>query len=342
MHSHGIRRSEIVPPIRTARDGLASMNGARIALWLAILIAVVAAGCGDDDPGPVDPSIIAIELTPGEFVLPVEDAVMQLTVTAQTTASPRDVTADPATSYTSTNTSVASVVAGGEVIAQGIGETMIVASNGGFTDTATVTVDTLAAIAIGEIVVTPASVTMTAPGQTRATTTTIIWENGAELRSLSGPPITYATMNDTVATVDASGVITAVANGSAIVTTSYAGKSDSITVTIAVPQPVSFSAKILPRFTAGQSSCTTSNCHPGSGFAERNLRMNSYANMMSGTSQNGPVVTPGDGAGSLLVRVLRGPVSAPATPQMPQLKTKFSSAFIDTVQLWIDQGALNN
>lgn len=342
MDSHGFRRSEIVPPVRPARDGLASMSGTRVALWLAISLAVVAAGCGDDDPGPMDPAIIAITVAPSDIVLPTEDAVMQLTVTAQTTAAPRDVTADPATSYVSANTEVASVVAGGEVIANGLGETTIVVSNSGFADTATVSVDTLAAIAVSDVVVTPESVTMTSLGQTRATTTTITWENGAELRSLSGPPIAYASTNDTVASVDASGVITALANGTAIVTASFAGRSDSVAITINQAPPISFSQMVLPRFTTGQSGCTLSQCHPGTGTAQRNLRMDSYANIMRGDSESGPVVMPGDGAGSLLVRVLRGDVAVPATPQMPDTRPKFTSAVIDTIQLWIDQGALDN
>jgi hypothetical protein len=340
MHSQGFRRSEIVPPIRAARDGLASKSSARIALLLAISIAALAAGCGDDD-GPTDPQTIAITIAPGSFVLPADGAVMQLTVTAQTTAAPRDVTADPATSYTSANTSVASVVAGGEVIASGVGETTIVAHNGGFTDTATVTVDTLAAIAISEVAVTPESVTMTV-NQTRATTTTIIWDNGAELRSLSGPPVAYASTNDTVAAVDAAGVITAMANGSATISASFGGESDSIAVEIGSPQLVSFNQKILPRFTGGISRCTDALCHPGTGTAQRNLRMNTYANIMRGDSQSGPVVEPGQGASSLLVRVLRSDVAIPTTRRMPDMRQKFSTAFIDTVQLWIDQGALDN
>jgi hypothetical protein len=343
MNSHGFRKSEIVPPIRAARDGLAPMSGTRIALWLAISIAVVLPGCGDDDGGPTNPQVIAVTLAPGEIVLPTEGAVMQLTVTAQTTEAPRDVTADPATSYTSANTSVASVVAGGEVIANGIGETTIVASNGGFSDTATVSVDTLAAIAISGVAVTPESVTMTSLGQTRATTTTITWANGAELRSLSGPPIVYATTNDTVAGVDAAGVITALADGAAIVTASFAGRSDSIAVAINSAAFVSFSQTVLPRFTTGPSRCTDSQCHPGTGPAQRNLRMNSYANITSGNSDSGDsVVIPGNGTGSLLVRVLRGDVAVPATPQMPDTRPKFTSAVIDTIQLWIDQGALDN
>jgi hypothetical protein len=70
--------------------------------------------------------------------------------------------------------------------------------------------------------------------------------------------------------------------------------------------------------------------------------MNTYANIMRGDSQSGPVVEPGQGASSLLVRVLRSDVAIPTTRRMPDMRQKFSTAFIDTVQLWIDQGALDN
>jgi len=109
--------------------------------------------------------------------------------------------------------------------------------------------------------------------------------------------------------------------------------SNTIPVRIisAAPAAVSFSTTILPRF---QSSCV--GCHGGT----NNLFLDSYAGLMAGTSRNGPVVTPGNGEGSLLVRVLRG--TAVGIPRMPQGGPFLSSGEIDNISLWITQGALNN
>jgi len=93
---------------------------------------------------------------------------------------------------------------------------------------------------------------------------------------------------------------------------------------------VSYSGFINPTFQI--YGCPT--CHGGSG----GLTLTSYQALMAG-GNSGPAVIPGNGAGSLLVRKLRG--TAPGS-QMPQGGTPLPDSTISTISLWIDQGALNN
>ncbi len=92
---------------------------------------------------------------------------------------------------------------------------------------------------------------------------------------------------------------------------------------------ISYASSIQPVLNA---NCT--GCHGSNG----GLTLSSYANLMAGTSNNGPVVTAGDGANSLIIKKLRGEVGA----RMPLGRAALAAATISTIETWIDQGALDN
>jgi hypothetical protein len=95
---------------------------------------------------------------------------------------------------------------------------------------------------------------------------------------------------------------------------------------------VSFRNDVLPVFVS--SFCTS--CHGG----QNNLRLDTHAGLMLGTSDHGPVVTPGNGEGSVIIKKLRG--SAAFGVRMPQGGPFLSNSVIDKISLWITQGAKNN
>lgn len=95
---------------------------------------------------------------------------------------------------------------------------------------------------------------------------------------------------------------------------------------------VSFSGQIVPLFTA--NGCP--GCHGGT----NNLTVTPYASLMLGTSSNGPVVTPYNGEGSVIVRKVRG--TAGFGNRMPQGGAPLSDANIELIARWIKQGAKNN
>lgn len=303
------------------------------------LAAVLLAGCGGDGNGtPQEPTLLSIAVAPDSLVLPAVNARFQLTVTGTTSTGTRDLTADPATSYTSRAQSVASAMAGGSVVASGEGETFVLASNGGFTDSARVRVDFDAGIAIDSMSISPEAVALTSAGQTRATSTVVIWANGARFDG-GGAPVVYASDAEGVATVGVNGVIVAVANGTTTIRATVGDRSDSVSVNVTISTTISFATSVGPVL---RTNCTFIGCHSGP-TPQRNLNLESYAGLMAGTSLNGPVVIPGDGAGSLIIQVLRGPVGDPVNAaQMPRGRTPLPAATIDTIEDWIDQGALNN
>ncbi|HEY9529485.1 MAG TPA: c-type cytochrome domain-containing protein [Anaerolineales bacterium] len=91
---------------------------------------------------------------------------------------------------------------------------------------------------------------------------------------------------------------------------------------------VSFANDIMPII---ESRCV--NCHGGN-RTEEGLNLTTHANILSG-SDNGPVVTPGDAANSLLVEMV-------ATQKMPKRGPKLTPPQIQLITDWVNQGALDN
>lgn len=95
---------------------------------------------------------------------------------------------------------------------------------------------------------------------------------------------------------------------------------------------VSFSGQVKPLLQS--NGCT--GCHGGT----NNLQVGSYANLMSGTSNHGPVVVPYKGDQSVIILKLRGTASFGA--RMPQGGPFLSDANTALISRWIDQGARDN
>jgi mono/diheme cytochrome c family protein len=91
---------------------------------------------------------------------------------------------------------------------------------------------------------------------------------------------------------------------------------------------VSFASDILPLF---ESRCI--GCHGGERTQE-GLDLKTHASIMTG-SENGPVVTPGDAANSLLVEMV-------ATQKMPKRGPKLTPNQVQLITDWVNQGALDN
>ncbi|QSX37960.1 c-type cytochrome domain-containing protein [Shewanella sedimentimangrovi] len=107
---------------------------------------------------------------------------------------------------------------------------------------------------------------------------------------------------------------------------------------------VSYQEEVLPIL---RTSCFS--CHvAGEGAQNAGLILNSYSSMMAGTKM-GPVVVPGSAASSTLYLVISHNVD-PKIQMPPHHDDKMaqgqgeplSMEQIDTIKLWIDQGAKNN
>lgn len=83
-------------------------------------------------------------------------------------------------------------------------------------------------------------------------------------------------------------------------------------------------------------------CHQvgGKGQVASGFSMASYADLMQGT-RNGPMVIAGDSMGSNMLVLMEG--RADPSIKMPHGQSvSASKAEIETLRLWIDQGALDN
>ncbi len=138
------------------------------------------------------------------------------------------------------------------------------------------------------------------------------------------------TWQDTIIAVK----IPAAASGTISITV-IAGESESNSVQFTVLSPVtqiSFANDVEPLFAS--FGCTS--CHGGT----NNLYVDSYAHLMAGTSLHGPVVTPGNGEGSVIIQKLRGTASFGV--RMPQGGSYLPDSSIGKISTWITQGAHNN
>jgi uncharacterized protein YjdB len=151
--------------------------------------------------------------------------------TLQLTATPRDAAGNPLTGRTvtweSSNPAVATVDANGRVTAVGPGTATIRATSEGQTGTATVTVRTPAP-RVATVTVTPANPQLV-EGRTVQLTATA---RDAAGNIITGRTVTWTSSNTNVATVDASGRVTAVRKGRATITATVDGVSGTSLVEV--------------------------------------------------------------------------------------------------------------
>jgi len=114
-------------------------------------------------------------------------------------------------------------------------------------------------------------------------------------------------------------------------------KNPSLTVRFTVGDVVVTYSQIQPIVNTDKANCIM--CHSGSG--SNNLNLTSYANVMDGNSDHGPVIIPFDAGNSILVQKILGTASFGG--RMPSSNpTYFDSNLVDLqlIKDWINQGAL--
>jgi len=163
----------------------------------------------------------------------VSPATASLTVgqTAQLTATPKDANGNPLTgrtiTWSSSDNTIATVNGSGLVTGVGPGGPVtITATSEGQSGTATVNV-TLAPVA--SVTVTPSSASIAITGTVQLTATT----KDANGNPLTGRAVTWSSSDNTIATVNGSGLVTGVAAGPVTITATSEGKSGTATITVA-------------------------------------------------------------------------------------------------------------
>jgi uncharacterized protein YjdB len=132
---------------------------------------------------------------------------------------------NPQVAWSSSNNLVATVSSSGVVTGLVIGTATITATSGGKSGTAQVTVSL---VPVGSVSVSPGTRALTV-GQTGAFSATVTDANGTVVTDRQ---VDWTSSNTSVATVNSSGVVTALAPGSATITATSESKSGTATVTV--------------------------------------------------------------------------------------------------------------
>src|SRR5436309_6477415 len=158
-------------------------------------------------------------------------ATVLLGQTVQMTATPKDANGSPlagrAVTWASSAPAAATVSASGLVTAVGAGSATITATSEGKNGTSAITVTV---VPVATVTVSPASKSLNAGATVQLTATT----KDSAGNVLTGRLVTWSSSAPAVATVSASGLVTAVAVGSATITATSEGKSGTAAITVAV------------------------------------------------------------------------------------------------------------
>lgn len=127
--------------------------------------------------------------------------------------------------WTSSNQAIATVSAQGLVTAVSYGTSQVTASAGN----ASAQIQVKVIQEAGSIVIEPAAATLMALGETVRLTANVLDQNG---QPVAGAAVTWQSSDETVATVTAQGLVTAVSNGTAQITASAGSISASVTVKV--------------------------------------------------------------------------------------------------------------
>lgn len=155
---------------------------------------------------------------------------LQVGGTVQLTAVTRDANGSllsgRAITWTSTNTAIVTVNSSGVVSAVSAGTAGVIASSEGQTATSSITVT---AIPVASVTVTPGTSNLQPGGTAQLSAVT----RDANNNVLTGRVVTWASGNTAVATVNATGLVTAVGAGTTNITATSEGRSATASVTVA-------------------------------------------------------------------------------------------------------------
>jgi uncharacterized protein YjdB len=186
------------------------------------------AACGRSGGDAVTPeSVASVTVTPATGDLSAIGATLQLSASARDNSG-KVVTGSTVT-WSSANEAVATVAATGLVTAVGKGTAQITATVEAVNGSAQVTVAQVPAT----MSVSPTSLDLEA-GATGRLSASVADANG---HAIDGQTLSWSSDDTSVATVDASGLVTAVAAGSAVVTASAGSASGTADVTVTAPEP---------------------------------------------------------------------------------------------------------
>ncbi|HEY0528343.1 MAG TPA: Ig-like domain-containing protein, partial [Gemmatimonadaceae bacterium] len=231
---------------------------------------------------PVPVASVEVTLSAGSVVAGTTVRASASVVDAGHTVLDRPVT------WSSDNSSVATVSADGLVTTLTAGSANIIATSGGKSGSATINVSPVPPAPVATVTVTPGSLSLIV-GATATLSASTFDGQGS---TLAGRTIEWSTGNAAVATVSTSGVVTAVAPGTATITATSEGKTASSPITV-TPVPVASVEVTLTssRVIAGETSQATAVAYDGTHHALERVVVWSSDNTAIATVSSAGVVT---------------------------------------------------
>ena len=203
---------------------------------------ILIAGCGKDSPTKppvVTPTVASVTVNPASALLEV-GGTQRFTASAR--ASDGSTVSGVTFSWSSNNTSVVTINASGVATAVSAGTSTIRATGNGVSSSP-VTV-TVTQPPVTRITVSPSSAQQMNVGEQRTFTATAFTAGGSERDDVT---FTWSSSDDTVVSINASGLATAIGAGTATITAATGGVTSSpVTVTVSEPPPMVASVTVSP------------------------------------------------------------------------------------------------
>lgn len=198
---------------------------------LALVVgAVVSCSGGESTTDPLQPTgrtaNVVINSAPGSLVV---GGTVALSAVAQDASG--NIVPEATIHWSSSDDAVATVSSVGVVTAKAPGSVQIAASAEGHSALVTLSVTN---VPVASVTVAPTSVALALGGT--ATLTAIAYDQNGN--ALTGRPVTWASSAPSVATVDANGVVTSVAQGTATITATSEGKTANSAITVTPPPAI--------------------------------------------------------------------------------------------------------
>ena len=309
------------------------MNAFKLPLMAAFLIGLaVACGKPEPDPGhgqttPSQPQVVAVSsvsLDKTSVSLNVGESV-----TLAATVKPDNAT-NKTVSWSSSNASVASVDASGKVSAVAEGTATITAKAGDKTATCSVTV-TKKVVAVESVTLDKSSLELT-EGETATLTATVKPDNASD------KTVTWSSSKTSVATVDASGKVTAVAEGTATITAQAGDKTASCTVTVkkkvVAVESVTLDKSSL-ELTEGETATLTASVKPDNA-TNKTVTWSSSRTSVATVDANGTVTAVAEGSATISAKA--GDKTAICTVTVKKNVVAVESITLDKSSLELTEG----
>ncbi|MDE2825366.1 MAG: Ig-like domain-containing protein [Gemmatimonadota bacterium] len=194
--------------------------------YVVMLIVATLAACGKDSP--TEPARVSSSIVLSSRSVIITAIGQTLQINATVLDQDNNVLTDASVAWSSSNPAIASVSSGGLVTVVSNGTAQIRATSGGVSADANVMVTQVAA----SVAIAPTSATLAQLGENIQLEAAVYDSGNAPI---PGASVTWSSSNPLVATVSATGLVTAVSNGTARITAESESVTSSIEVVVEIP-----------------------------------------------------------------------------------------------------------